>query len=163
MGLGNGPLQLSEYVATLTSNFNNRLVVASHNPLLEVALDTGLLGALVYLTICVVTFWQFVRLHGRLNMRGTALAGYFPMVLCITAGYLMSWLKGGGLENNPTFFLLLALLVIPSQLSRDFYSTTNRSTDTLARAPQHSFNRLHLPDPHGPSLQAEDITWNEGK
>jgi len=163
VGVGNGPYQLAAYVASLGGGFSDELKVSSHSPLLQVGIDTGFVGMFVYLSMCVVAVWQFVRLHGRLYIRSTALSVYFPIVLCVTVGFLVPWLKGGGMQSSPIFFVMLALLVIPSQVSLAFYSTSNRSTDTLVRAPQHFFNRLPWKDPHGGSLRAQNITTNEGE
>jgi hypothetical protein len=58
-------------------------------------------------------------------------------MLGIAAGYLASWIKSGGIENHPTFFVLLALLLIPSQLSQepDFNGPAARSPPVLPRSP----------------------------
>lgn len=158
VGVGNGPLALPAYVAPLVSDFSVGLKKSCHSPLLAVAIDTGFVGIFIYLSVLVVALWQFVRFGGRLNTGSTPLSVYFPIVLSATVAYLFSWLKGGGMEHTSTFFVLLALLVIPSQLSLAFYSISNRSTDTLVRAPQHFFNRLPWKDPHAASLRAQNIT-----
>ncbi len=149
VGVGNGPFVLPEYVASLAGNglilesdFSKRVQLSSHAPLLAVGIDTGFVGMFIYLSVLVVALRQFVQFGRRLNKRSMALSVYFPLVLGITVGYLVSWLKGGGMENTSTYFVLLALLVIPSQLALAFYSTNCRSTDTLMRAPQQFFNRL---------------------
>lgn len=44
------------------------------------------------------------------------LTPYFALISCLFASYMPSWIKGGGMESDFTYFLILALLVIPSQL-----------------------------------------------
>jgi putative inorganic carbon (HCO3(-)) transporter len=132
-GIGNGPFELHKYIASLTSYYNHRLNLPSHNPLLEAGVDTGLFGMLVYASICVCALWQFFGSRARSSMRDKALPGYFPLLLSITVGYLASWIKGGGMENHPTFFLLLALLLIPSQLSHE--PDFDGPGETVARSP----------------------------
>jgi hypothetical protein len=34
----------------------------------------------------------------------------------VSVTFFTTWIKAGGLSNHPTFFVLLALLLIPSQL-----------------------------------------------
>jgi putative inorganic carbon (HCO3(-)) transporter len=126
MGVGNGRYELHHYLASLTNSYASRDDLPSHNPLLEVGVDTGLFGMLLYASICVSAVWQFVRSRGRRFMREGPLAAYFPIVLVCAAGYLATFVKGGGIEDHPTFFLLLALLTIPSHLPRDSGSTIDR-------------------------------------
>jgi len=114
VGLGNGPFELTPYIAALTSDYDTRNALASHNPLLEVSVDTGLIGLLLYLSILVSALWQLIRQRGRRYMREGPLAAYFPLVLCIGAAYFVAWSKDGAMASHPTFFMLLALLIIPS-------------------------------------------------
>jgi putative inorganic carbon (HCO3(-)) transporter len=116
VGVGNGPFELTPYIAALTSDFDTRNDLPSHNPLLEVSVDSGLIGLLIYVSILVNALWQFFRYRGCRYVREGPLAAYFPMVLCIAAAYFVAWSKDGGLESHSTFFMLLALLIIPSQL-----------------------------------------------
>lgn len=118
-GVGNGPFALRQYIASLTSDYDHRDNLPSHNPFLEVGADTGILGMLLYSSILGSALWQFFRNRGRRYMRDGPMAAYFPLVLGSAVSYLASFVKGGGLENHPTFFLLLALLIMPSQLSHD--------------------------------------------
>lgn len=117
MGVGNGRYELHNYVAPLTSSYDHRPDLPSHNPFLEVGVDTGLIGIVVYLGIWVaalLTLWSSRR---ELRSRGDAFANYVPLMLCVTLGYVSSYIKAGGLENHPTFFLLMALLAIPAHLA----------------------------------------------
>lgn len=119
LGVGNGRYGLQRYIGSLTSAFDHRDDLPSHNPLLEVGVDTGLFGMFLYLCIHVAAFWQFFSHRSRGYMREGALAAYVPMALAVAGGYFASFIKDGGMENHPTLFLLLALLIIPSQLSHD--------------------------------------------
>jgi putative inorganic carbon (HCO3(-)) transporter len=118
-GVGNGRFELHHYIAPLTSDYDHRNDLPSHNPLLEVGVDTGLFGMFLYTSIWVSGLWQFIYHCGSWYMRKGALAAYFPLELGVAAGYFLSYIKDGGMENHPTFFALLALLIIPSQLSHD--------------------------------------------
>jgi O-antigen ligase len=119
VGEGNGPAALRPYVTSLTNDFELASDKPSHNPLLEVGVETGLIGLTIYTALCATALWQFFRQHPLREASNDPLAAYFPVVLCATVGYLFSWVKSGGMENHPTFFLLLALLTIPSQLPRN--------------------------------------------
>jgi putative inorganic carbon (hco3(-)) transporter len=109
----------------------------AHNPLLEVGADTGLFGIFVYLSIWVTALWQFFRCRSHWYLREKALAPYFPMVLGAAAGYFMSYIKDGGTQCHPTFFLLLALLVIPSQLLRNHKLAVDPSVNPPAGKPYY--------------------------
>jgi len=115
-GIGNGPRALHKYIAMLTNHYNYRDDLPSHNPLLETALETGVVGTLVYASVVVCAIWQFFSSWVRSPMRDGAQTAYFPLLFAIAAGYLVSWMKSGGLGSHPTLFVLLALLTIPSRL-----------------------------------------------
>lgn len=131
MGVGNGRSELQRYIGLLTREYSDRYFdpraasfrdQPSHNPLLEVGVDTGIFGMLLYASICVSALWRFFRHRGRWYMREGPLAAYCPMILCIGSGYFVSCIEGAGMENHPTFFMLLALLIIPSQLASSVVS-----------------------------------------
>jgi O-antigen ligase len=116
-GIGNGPFALHKYIAMLTTHYNHMKNLASHNPLLEAGVDTGVAGMLVYASILACALWEFFSSWAHSPMRGRAQTAYFPLLFASTAGYLVSWIKAGGIETHSTFFLLLGLLLIPSCLS----------------------------------------------
>lgn len=120
VGLGNGPIELRPYIAALTSDYAKHFGLPAHNPFLEVGCDTGLIGILLYASVVISALWQFFHNRRRLDMHGGALSTYFPLVLVCAAGYISSFIKSGGMENHPTFFVLLALLLIPSQLTPQY-------------------------------------------
>jgi O-antigen ligase len=135
VGVGNGPLELPHYIASLTADLDHRHQMPSHNPLLEVGCDTGLIGILLYVSIIVTALSQFFRNRRRLREAGGAMGAYFPIVLCAAVSFFSSFVKGGGLENNPVFFFLLALFVIPSQLTLGSEQTLGSAAEALARMP----------------------------
>jgi putative inorganic carbon (hco3(-)) transporter len=119
VGIGNGPLELHAYISALTSYYDYRFDLPSHNPFLEAGIETGLFGMFLYASICVCAMWQFLDRRSRSRMRDRALAGYFPLMLGVATGYLATWIKTGGVENHPTFFVLMALLLIPSHFPQE--------------------------------------------
>jgi putative inorganic carbon (HCO3(-)) transporter len=120
VGIGNGPVALRPYIAALTIDYAERLNLPAHNPFLEVGCDTGLLGMSLFASVLISAIWQFLHNRRRLEMHGGALSAYFPLILICAAGYISSFMKSGGMENHPTFFVLLALLLIPSQLTPNY-------------------------------------------
>jgi O-antigen ligase len=116
VGVGNGPKELHWYAKSLEIGDSTRRDLPSHNPLLEAGVETGLIGMLIYVSVCVAALWQFFRYRNRSYMREGPLAAYFPLVLGTAVGYLATWVKGGGLEVHTSYFVLLALLSIPAQL-----------------------------------------------
>jgi putative inorganic carbon (HCO3(-)) transporter len=126
MGIGDGRPYLHHYIGSLTNDYYKRDDLPSHNPFLEVGVDTGVFGMSLYFSICIAALWQFFRSRAYPFMRKGPLAAYFPIVLCATVGYFAAFIKAGGMENHPTFFLLLALLIIPSHLLPGWASSTFR-------------------------------------
>jgi len=118
VGLGGGPLELPKYVAMLTGDpfLNGKRVLQSHNPLLEVGADTGLFGMMLYGSILASALWQTARKR-RPAESGQVMSFYRPLILVVAAAYFISWIKSGGVENNPTFFILLGLLLIPALMA----------------------------------------------
>ncbi len=119
VGIGNGPSELHWYIPMVSSDPYKvmRTEYPSHNPLLEVTVDTGLIGMLIYISLCLSAVWQFFRSRGHPRAREAPLSYYFPLVLCVVAGFFASWIKAGGVEANPLSFLVLALLIVPYQLA----------------------------------------------
>jgi putative inorganic carbon (hco3(-)) transporter len=140
VGIGNGPFELHTYISALTSYYDHRFDLPSHNPFLEAGIETGVFGMFLYAGICVCAVWQFLNRQSRSRMRDKALAGYFPLILAVAAGYLGCWVKSGGVENHPTFFVIVALLLIPSHFiqARDF-----------SDPPKAAGNSPALPKPSG--------------
>lgn len=118
VGLGGGPLELPKYIAVMTGNafLNSKHSFPSHNPFLEVGADTGIFGMLLYVAMLASALWQTVR-KGRRGGGEVINASYRPLILIIAAAYALSWIKSGGVENHPTFFILLGLLLLPSLVS----------------------------------------------
>lgn len=118
VGAGNGPQALHKYIASLTSYYNYRNDLPGHNPFLEVGIQSGYMGLLLYAAAVGTAFAMFFRSRKRPIMRHGAMRGYFPLVLAAAFGFAISWVKSGGMENDPILFLLLGLLVIPSTIGR---------------------------------------------
>jgi O-antigen ligase len=88
-----------------------------HNPVLAIWAGTGLPGILLYLGVMGSAVWLFVSQYRRRWQGGAnSLDPYFPLVSAVFLGYMASWIKGGGIESDFSYFLVLALLVIPSCL-----------------------------------------------
>jgi O-antigen ligase len=113
-GIGNGPLRLHPYIASLTSGANHRSDLPSHQPFLEVGVDTGLVGLVIYFGVIGSAIWAFARSRSRWLLSPSCPDGYYLVVLGATAAFAATWLKAGGLENNPSLITMLALLLIPS-------------------------------------------------
>ncbi len=117
VGIGNGPSELIKYVSVITDDYSNRDSIPSHNPILEVGADTGLLGICIYIAIFGAALWKFFCSRAKIRAEAEHCAVFFPLMLGLTASYVISWLKAGGVENDPSFFALLALLVLPSHFA----------------------------------------------
>jgi O-antigen ligase len=116
VGIGNAPYAVLPYLRLLASVWGQDSA-AIHNPVLAIWAETGLPGLLLYLSLVGSALWLFVKRYVRCRRSGARfLSPYFALVSCVFAGYMSSWIKGGGMESDYTYFLMLALLLIPSQL-----------------------------------------------
>ncbi len=115
VGVGNGPFQLHRYLASVTSD-SHRLDLPSHQPFLEVTVETGALGLLIYCGIIGSAAWSFWRYRAAWQAWEAAPRGYYAIVFGVWVAYAMAWMKSGGVENHPSFIVLLGLLLVPSLL-----------------------------------------------
>jgi O-antigen ligase len=119
VGVGNGRIELPEYLLSLTTHFKHRITLSSHNPILDIGVETGVPGLVLYLAVLLTAFWQFYRSSTQARKESQLATAYYCIILATGAGYLTSWIKSGGMDSHPTFFLLLALLTIPWHLLPD--------------------------------------------
>jgi len=115
VGIGHASHAVMSHVGMLMS-LEGRERIAIHNPVLAIWAETGTPGLLLYLGVLGSAVWLFVRQYS-LNRTGVrSLTSYFALMSCLFAGYMLSWIKGGGMALAPSYYLLLALLLIPSRL-----------------------------------------------
>lgn len=123
-GAGNGPIALNSYIRALTDAYGYVNNLPSHNAILEVGVDLGIPGMLLYVGILVSAIWQFIRRYLQLSRADNlVLHPYFALISCTFIGYITSWFKGGGLSNHLSYILFLALLIVPSRLKLEPPST----------------------------------------
>ena len=143
VGIGNADYAVVPYVGTLGRTWG-REWVAIHNPVLLIWAETGIPGILVYLGVLGSAVWLFVRRwrqHSRTGMR--YLTSYFALVSSVSVGFMLSWIKGGGMEVHFTYFLMLALLLIPSHL--DIKGLESKAEDSVKDTGKYAprFKVLH--------------------
>lgn len=120
IGIGNSPYQMIPYLAyagIIKLGFLSINEISIHNPILVIWAETGLPGLLLYLGVLISAVISFSRqyLYSR-KIRDDYLMPYFAVVSSMFIGYMVHWIKGGGLESDYSYFLTLALLLIPSQI-----------------------------------------------
>lgn len=123
VGVGNSGYDVKVFVEKLrkiekgSGETSQGSQIALHNPIIVVWSETGLPGILLYLGVVVSAIWLFARQYFRHRRLGVKyLLPYFAVVTSVFLGYMISWIKGGGMQSHNTFFLMLSLLVIPSNL-----------------------------------------------
>lgn len=115
VGAGYGPTALHDYILRYTPNYADRATLPSHNPILEIGIDTGLLGMLLYVTMLAVVSWGFVGAFRRtLTNDDRQWLPYFAVVGAVVVGYVTSWIKSGGVYYDDIFIRQLALLLLPA-------------------------------------------------
>jgi O-antigen ligase len=115
VGIGNGAVELVRYLAVLTNDYNYRDSLTSHNPLLEVGVDTGLFGMVVYSSIFTVALVRFIYCWQQVR-DDELIKGLFRVIFVSVVGYL-AWFANSG-DIDPSIFLVLSFLVIPTQVLR---------------------------------------------
>ncbi|HLO14774.1 MAG TPA: O-antigen ligase family protein [Anaerolineales bacterium] len=117
VGIGNAPYSIVPYV-TLLASTSGKDSVSLHNPVLLVWSETGFLGIGLYLAVLTSALVSFIKHWLKYGKRvAQYLTPYFAFVASLFLGYMASWIKGGGMEADFTYFLMLALLLIPSGLN----------------------------------------------
>lgn len=116
VGIGNANEAILPYLGLLVS-IMGRVERSSHSPVLQIWAETGLIGLTLYIGVLVSAIVTFVRCYLRSRRTNEKyLIRYFALVSCVCGGALISWNIGGGMEYDPSYFLLLALLLIPANL-----------------------------------------------
>ena len=119
VGIGNSNYVMLNYLQLFRSTLG--LEYASvHNPVLTIWMETGIPGLLLYLGGLVSALVLFIRQY-QINQRknNDPLKPYYGIVAAVFIGYMFSWIKGGGVESSNTYFLMLALLLIPAGFRSD--------------------------------------------
>ena len=119
VGIGNASYALLPYYERLVGIFRSDFR-SIHNPVLAIWAEAGLPGLLLYLGVLASAVWAFIRkVRQERETASASLAFYFALVASVFVGFMLSWMKGGGMEYHRSYFLMLALLLIPSQLATD--------------------------------------------
>jgi O-antigen ligase len=114
VGIGNAPFELMRLINVKGPP---EVGISIHNPILTVWCETGLLGTILYIGVLVSAGWSFVKNYQWYRNLGEEWPmSYFALVVSTFLGYMVSWIKGGGMQSSFTYFLLLSFLLIPSSL-----------------------------------------------
>jgi O-antigen ligase len=120
VGIANSQFRVTPYLASFGGIDLSLLRIESspvHNPIIAIWADTGLIGLSIYLIAFFTPVVSFIKkyIQYRRTMNRTLLA-YYAIVSSVFIGYILSWIKGGGMESDFTYFLMIGLLWIPSYL-----------------------------------------------
>lgn len=117
-GLGNGKPSIPHYLYSLTSSeeigvFTYR---STHNPVLDVGIDTGIPGMVLYGGAIAAAFLSFGATFIRMRNDVPLPRSYYTVVFCVLVGFLASWIRDGGMNSHPSIFIVLTLLALPARL-----------------------------------------------
>ncbi len=118
VGIGNSPGSIMPLLSTFKPAAGS-IGVSVHNPILVVWSETGLPGVLLYCGVLLSAVWVFAQQYRRYSQsgNGTKFVAFFALVASVFLGYMASWIKGGGMQTDFAYFLLVAMLVLPSGLN----------------------------------------------
>jgi putative inorganic carbon (hco3(-)) transporter len=115
VGIGNAPYAMMSTIRLFRSVTGETAVI--HNPVLTIWLETGIPGIILYLGVFISAIWSYVLGFKRYQKVGSnKIMNYFYLSAACFLGFLVSWIKGGGMESDHSYFLMLALLLIPACL-----------------------------------------------
>jgi putative inorganic carbon (HCO3(-)) transporter len=110
VGIGNSFFQVVPFLLAPAS---------LHNPILVIWAETGFIGLLLYLGVLISAIISFVNQYLRsIRIDDQYLLPYYALIASVFLGYMASWIKGGGMESDFSYFLMVALLIIPSSLKQ---------------------------------------------
>lgn len=113
VGIGNSPFVLQTALGNWDCDW-----VAMHNPIMVIWSETGFPGIILYLGVLISAVCSFARQYRHYRSLSIQwLVPYFALIASLLPGYMVSWIKGGGMESDFSYFLMLALLLIPSCLN----------------------------------------------
>lgn len=116
-GIGNGIYAVPPYIRAISSedHLHQRVEMPAHNPLIEVGVDTGLIGLLLYGAALVSAGWLFLRhFLAAYRRRSSSWLDYSWLVAAVSVAFLFTWIKSGGVDAHVSTFLMVALWLIPS-------------------------------------------------
>lgn len=113
VGLGNSNYVMLSYLQLFRSTLDIDFAPV-HNPFLTIWMETGIPGLIFYFGSLISAIFIFIQQYVRGNkyFEGKIIA-YYGIVASVFLGYMLSWIKGGGEESSYSYFLMLALLVLP--------------------------------------------------
>jgi O-antigen ligase len=112
VGVGNAPHSVMHL---LNVKANDLLGISIHNPVITIWAETGIVGLFLYLGVLVTAIYNFLKKFKHYNRKNCHwCCTYFAIIASIFIGYMTSWIKGGGVEVEHSYFFILSLLLIPS-------------------------------------------------
>lgn len=115
VGLGNSSFEVIPYLVRSGSNYISYTGEPLHNPILVIWADTGIIGLLLYVGVLANALIPFIRQYFKTAKKGDYRFNfYYALIFSTFVGYMTSWIKGGGMEIDFTYFLMLGFLLIPS-------------------------------------------------
>jgi len=113
-GIGNSNYVMLSYLQYFRSILGLNYAPV-HNPILTIWMETGLPGLILFLSGLISATVVFIKLYIKnKSLDYDFLRPYFPIIISVFCGYMLSWIKGGGIESSVSYFLILALLLIPA-------------------------------------------------
>lgn len=124
VGIGNAPYESARFLETGLRAVGTQ-GAAVHNPILAIWSETAIPGIILYLGVLGSALRSFGNCYLKIrDLDAHPLRSYFAAVSCIFLGYMVSWFKGGGMQSDFSYFLILALLILPSVLDVASFEVT---------------------------------------
>jgi O-antigen ligase len=125
VGIGNADRSVMPYLSRITRTWD-WTERSMHNPVFQIWAETGIIGLLLYLGVlgsALSSFYHKVTLH--MKKASTLWVSYYALAFGLSIGILTTWIKGGGMEQAPSYFFMLSLLLIPSIVNTETVDVRN--------------------------------------
>jgi O-antigen ligase len=133
LGLGNSSFKVEKITGADWELETKSVGTPIHNPVLVIWSETGILGVILYLGVLISAVLSFVQQYLQSRSLGIWwMTEYFALIGSVFLGYIATWIKGGGAESDFLYFLMLALLLVPSALDlKKLSSLDNIETEKI--------------------------------
>jgi O-antigen ligase len=146
-GLGNGKPTMPRYLYARVSSeeFGVWTYRSTHNPVLDVGIDSGIPGMVLYAGAIGAALMSFA--GGARQDRagcGPLPRAFYAVTFFPFAGFFLSWIRDGGMNTHPALFIVLAVLVLPARLyalslkGNRSHPLLDRVANTVHRLPQNA-------------------------
>jgi len=121
-GLGTNGYVITRYLGVNYLNY----FLSVHNAFLGIGIELGLVGLLLYLSFIIFPTFRLIKLLIKsIRFENQNLKRLGIVIISVLFSFLISWVKGGGMEYSKFLWLIIGLISSLSIITRDSYYFIN--------------------------------------